>query len=105
LPLYEYQCKQCKAHLEKIQKFADPPLLKCPRCGGELERLLSSPAIQFKGSGWYITDYARKPAKETATTESKGAETTAKPSDGKAESSPKATETSKKSTEPTTAKK
>jgi len=60
LPLYEYQCQQCKAQFEKIQKFSDPPLTKCERCGGKLERLLSSPAIQFKGSGWYITDYARK---------------------------------------------
>jgi putative FmdB family regulatory protein len=109
LPLYEYQCKQCKEHVEKIQKFADPPLRKCPRCGGELERLLSSPAIQFKGSGWYITDYARKsakePAKETASKDSKGAETAAKPSDGKSESGSKTTETPKKSTETTAAKK
>lgn len=46
--------------MEKIQKFSDPPLEVCPKCGGSLERLLSSPAIQFKGSGWYVTDYARK---------------------------------------------
>jgi putative FmdB family regulatory protein len=108
LPLYEYQCKQCKEHVEKIQKFADPPLRKCPKCGGELERLLSSPAIQFKGSGWYITDYARKSANETAkepaSKESKAGDTAAKPSDGKASSSPKATETPKKSAETSTAK-
>jgi putative FmdB family regulatory protein len=109
LPLYEYQCKQCGAHLEKIQKFSDPPLRKCPKCGGELERLVSPPAIQFKGSGWYITDYARKSAKETgkepASKESKGTETAAKSSSDKADSSSKTTETSKKSTGTSTAKK
>lgn len=60
MPLYEYRCRKCNAHVEKIQKFSDPPLTKCEKCGGELERLLSTPAIQFKGSGWYVTDYARK---------------------------------------------
>jgi putative FmdB family regulatory protein len=63
LPLYEYQCAKCGARIEKIQKFSDPPLIKCGNCGGRLERLLSSPAIQFKGSGWYVTDYARKSAR------------------------------------------
>jgi len=60
MPLYEYECKKCGRRVEKIQKFADLPLAYCEHCGGELERLLSAPAIQFKGSGWYITDYARK---------------------------------------------
>jgi putative FmdB family regulatory protein len=60
LPLYEYQCLKCGALIEKIQKFSDPPLTKCEKCGGKLEKLLSAPAIQFKGSGWYITDYAKK---------------------------------------------
>jgi len=60
LPLYEYACTQCGQHIEKIQKFSDPPLTKCGKCGGRLKQVLSSPAIQFKGSGWYVTDYARK---------------------------------------------
>ncbi len=60
MPLYEYRCRKCGATIEKIQKFSDPPLDTCEKCGGMLERLLSSPAIQFKGTGWYITDYARK---------------------------------------------
>jgi putative FmdB family regulatory protein len=60
LPLYEYACTQCGQHIEKIQKFSDPPLTRCEKCGGSLKRVLSSPAIQFKGSGWYVTDYARK---------------------------------------------
>jgi putative FmdB family regulatory protein len=60
VPLYEYQCKSCHTTTERIQKFSDPPLTVCPHCGGELEQLLSAPAVQFKGAGWYVTDYARK---------------------------------------------
>jgi len=62
MPLYEYQCKKCKHRFEKIQKFSDRPVKKCPECGGPVEQLLSAPAVQFKGSGWYVTDYARKGA-------------------------------------------
>ena len=60
MPLYEYQCDKCLHRFEVIQKFADPPIDVCPQCGGAVKKLLSSPAIQFKGTGWYITDYARK---------------------------------------------
>ena len=60
MPLYEYQCGKCGVTIEKIQKFSDEPLDTCERCKGPLERLISSSAIQFKGSGWYVTDYARK---------------------------------------------
>lgn len=63
MPLYEYQCKKCHSLTERIQKFSDPPLTVCPHCGGELEQLLSAPAVQFKGSGWYVTDYAKKSSK------------------------------------------
>lgn len=59
MPLYEYQCDACAHRFELIQKFSDPPAESCPTCGGTVKKLLSSPAIQFKGSGWYITDYAR----------------------------------------------
>jgi len=62
MPLYEYQCQSCGHRFERIQKFSDAPLETCPSCGGPVKKLLSSPAIQFKGSGWYITDYAKKPA-------------------------------------------
>jgi len=60
MPLYEYQCDACSNRFERIQKFSDPPVETCPSCGGKVRKLLSSPAIQFKGSGWYITDYAKK---------------------------------------------
>jgi putative FmdB family regulatory protein len=60
MPLYEYQCESCRKLTERIQKYSDPPLEACPACGGAVRKLVSSPAIQFKGSGWYITDYARK---------------------------------------------
>jgi putative FmdB family regulatory protein len=60
MPLYEYECEACGHRFEKIQKFSDPPEDTCPKCGGKVKKLLSSPAIQFKGSGWYITDYAKK---------------------------------------------
>src|SRR5215470_236534 len=60
MPLYEYQCKKCGHRFEKIVKFSDRPIKKCPECGGPVEQLLSAPAVQFKGQGWYVTDYARK---------------------------------------------
>ena len=60
MPIYEYRCKKCQHIFEKIQKFSDAPVKKCPKCGGGVEQLLSPPAVQFKGSGWYVTDYARK---------------------------------------------
>ena len=60
MPLYEYQCTKCKHTFEKIQKFSDPPVTKCPKCGRKVEQLLSAPAIQFKGAGWYVNDYAKK---------------------------------------------
>lgn len=60
MPIYEYECRKCKAHTEVFQKITDKPLVKCRKCGGRLEKLLSAPAIQFKGSGWYVTDYSNK---------------------------------------------
>ena len=60
MPIYEYECRKCKAHTEAFQKVTDKPLTKCPKCGGRLDKRISAPAIQFKGSGWYVTDYAGK---------------------------------------------
>jgi len=91
MPLYEYQCKKCGHRFEKIQKFSDKMIRKCPECGGPVEQLVSAPAVQFKGSGWYVTDYAKKShapatsdsgkeAKETKKEEKPRAETPAKES-------------------------
>jgi len=60
MPLYEYECERCGHVFEVIQKFSDPPIDKCPKCGGPVHKLQSAPAFHLKGSGWYITDYARK---------------------------------------------
>lgn len=68
MPLYEYQCDACAHRFEVIQKFSDAPIDVCPKCSGTVRKLLSSPAIQFKGTGWYITDYARAGKADSATT-------------------------------------
>ena len=65
MPLYEYECDNHGHRFEVIQKFSDPPVAVCPTCGGPVHKVISSPAFQFKGSGWYITDYARKDSKES----------------------------------------
>ena len=66
MPLYEYQCEACGHRFEVIQKFSDAPPAACPKCGGAVEKLVSSPAIQFKGSGFYLTDYGRGGKSDTA---------------------------------------
>lgn len=81
MPLYEYQCEACSHRFEVIQKFSDAPLDTCPKCGGVVRKLLSSPAFHFKGSGWYITDYARA-GKDQGKGETAG--------DGKSDSKPAA---------------
>ena len=62
MPLYEYECKKCHHRVEKIQSFSARHMKKCPDCGGPLEQVISAPAVQFKGSGWYVNDYAKKSA-------------------------------------------
>jgi putative FmdB family regulatory protein len=62
MPLYEYECKKCHHRFERIVKFSDRPMKKCPDCGGPVEQTITAPAVQFKGSGWYVTDYAKKSA-------------------------------------------
>ena len=121
MPLYEYQCQECGDRFERIRKFSDPPLDEpCPRCGGPIKKLISSPAIQFKGKGWYVTDYAKsgtaEPSKaESATSEaSADAKSDAKKEgkkegkiDGKSEGAPSAaegkTESKTDTTKPTAA--
>lgn len=73
MPIYEYLCSQCKERHEIIQRISEDPLTHCPKCGGEMKKLISSPAIQFKGSGFYKTDYASS---------------SSKPSESKSESKP-----------------
>jgi len=85
MPLYEYECESCGKRFEKIQKFSDPPADVCAHCGkGPVRKLLSSPAIQFKGSGFYITDYAKKSSSEAGSKSS--SESTSSSSDTKSES-------------------
>ena len=82
MPLYEYRCEKCGRQFEVIQKFSDAPLTACETCGGRVERMISSPAFQFKGTGWYVTDYARAGSKKDEGKEEKSA-TDTKASDGK----------------------
>jgi len=99
VPLYEYECVKCGKRTEKIEPVSGPHLKKCPHCGGKVERAVSAPAIQFKGTGWYVTDYAGKsPAKDSGGTEK---------SDGDKKEAPKesATKESRESSEKKGAKK
>jgi len=96
VPLYEYECKSCGHRFEKIRKFSDEPLTTCPNCGKEtIEQLLSAPAVQFKGSGWYVTDYAKKSSSPgssspvNASTDSSSSKSETK-SESKTESKPSA---------------
>ena len=91
MPLYEYECEGCSHRFEKIQKFSDKMLKKCPECGGPIEQMISAPAVQFKGSGWYVTDYAKKSSAPSSSSDS-GSKDSAK------ESSSKDTKDSKDST-------
>jgi putative FmdB family regulatory protein len=88
MPIYEYQCLQCGARTELLQRLDGPPLASCPQCGGEVKKLISSPAFQFKGSGWYKTDYASKKGGAEAKSEGGG-------EGGKSEGAEKAEKTEK----------
>jgi putative FmdB family regulatory protein len=91
MPLYEYECDACGARFELIRKFSDPPVTACTACGAEgVRKLLSPPAVQFKGSGWYVTDYARKSGAPAASakTDDKAAE---KPAGAKTDAAPAST--------------
>lgn len=86
MPIYEYECGRCQHRSERIQKFSDRPVRKCPECGGRVERLISPPAIRFKGTGWYVTDYANKgkPEAKADEGESQSASSADKSGDGTA---------------------
>jgi putative FmdB family regulatory protein len=104
VPLYEYECTKCHHRFERIQKFSDPTPA-CPKCKGKLEQLLHAPAVQFKGSGWYVTDYARASSGSSSANSSK--EDGAGKSEEKTEAKSDTKSESKKDTEskPKTAKK
>jgi putative FmdB family regulatory protein len=92
MPLYEYQCTKCGHRFEKIQKFSDKKIKKCPECGGPVEQVISAPAVQFKGSGWYVTDYAKKSSAPSTSDSGKDSK------DSKKEEKPKAETAGKDST-------
>ena len=95
MPLYEYECTACRKHTEKIQKFSDPEITVCPHCGGPLERVISAPAIAFKGGGWYADGYgnAKPKSSDISGGESKGTDSKASDS-GKTESAKPSSDTS-----------
>ena len=100
MPLYEYECEACGHRFEVIQKLSDGPPAACPKCGkGPLQRLLSSPAIQFKGTGWYVTDYAKKSGTDAGKTGSSSSSSSSGSSDSSSSTSstPPASSDSKKS--------
>src|SRR3954454_14345530 len=106
MPLYEYQCQKCGHRFERIQLFSARMVKKCPECGGKVEQMISAPAVQFKGSGWYVTDYAKKgsggsnskaEAESKADSKSDSAKDSSKDSGGKKESKIKTESTSKAS--------
>ncbi len=99
MPLYEYQCKKCGHRFERIQRFSDPMVKKCPDCGGKVEQMISAPAVQFKGSGWYVTDYAKKSSGSSPSkSDSDGKGESGKDSETKKDSKPK-TESAAKATD------
>lgn len=95
MPLYEYKCINCNRHIEKIQKFSDPELTTCPHCGGQLERVLSAPAVSFKGGGWYADLYSSsKPKASTESSSTSGSDSSsAKTSNGSSAPAPAAAST------------
>ena len=96
MPLYEYECEACGHRFERIQKFSDDLVSTCPSCGGRVRKLPSSPAIQFKGTGWYVTDYAKKPsADRDEASDGDGAKQKAKDSTSKDSAAGTADSTSK----------
>ena len=90
MPIYEYVCEKCGKHLEVMQKMSDAPLKRCPDCRGKLEKVFSQTSFQLKGSGWYVTDYAKKSdtAKTTKTEKSEKSDTNKSEKTEKAEAKP-----------------
>jgi len=88
MPLYEYECTTCHKHTEKIQKFSDPEITVCPHCGGHLERVISAPAVSFKGGGWYADGYGNAKPKSSGDSNNSGSSASdSKSSDAKSSES------------------
>jgi putative FmdB family regulatory protein len=103
MPIYEYECVKCKSRVEVFQKMSDKPPAKCKKCGGRLEKQLSASAIQFKGSGWYITDYAgagRKAAEKSEREATVPSESKSDKTEKKTKESSPAKKTSEKASTP-----
>lgn len=113
MPIYEYECRKCNAHVEVMQKMADKPLAKCTKCGGRLEKQWSSTSFQLKGTGWYVTDYAAKKSEtksetneaKTSTTEEKTNKADEKAGKGADKGTVTKTETTTSDKSPATSKK
>ena len=109
MPLYEYRCESCAHRFERIQKFSDPPVETCPQCSGQVKKLLSAPAIQFKGSGFYITDYGKSGSGESKSekADKAGAKSESKPessSESKSEAKSESKTESKPESKPASTK-
>jgi putative FmdB family regulatory protein len=101
LPLYEYECTKCRHHFDKIENVASSVTKKCPKCGAKSERVITAPAIQFKGTGWYVTDYAGKNSDGSSKEPGDGAQNKSEKADkpDKADKSDKSEKLAAKSTE------
>jgi putative FmdB family regulatory protein len=95
MPIYEYECTKCHHRFERIQKFSDPHVKSCPNCAGKVELVVSAPAVQFKGSGWYVTDYAKKSASSSSSSSNGSSEKSDKKDDAKPKSESKKSSESK----------
>jgi len=100
MPNYEYLCKKCGHRFEQIRKFSDKHLKKCPECGGVLEQVISAPAVQFKGSGWYVTDYPKKGSSSAASSPSSSSEGDSASKEAKESKDAKETKDTRKNDKP-----
>ncbi|MGA7558719.1 MAG: zinc ribbon domain-containing protein [Terriglobales bacterium] len=100
MPNYEYLCKKCGHRFEEIRKFSDRHPRKCPECGGVLEQVISAPAVQFKGSGWYVTDYAKKGASSSGSSASSSSDSDSSSKEAKESKDAKGTKDTKKDDKP-----
>jgi putative FmdB family regulatory protein len=104
MPLYEYECKKCGHRFEKIQLYSDKMVKKCPECGGQVEQMISAPAVQFKGTGWYVTDYAKKSSSPGSSGSGDSSSKDKKDDKSKSDSAPKDTSSGESSSKESSSK-